>query len=278
MANLKNLFVFSLGAVLIVGTANAVQAKTIYADSQPLGDGFVRSYVTLDDTSDKPSDVGVVFTPGVLSVSNSAGNVTSVQLALPSEAASTGYKHVEVKYLPPDYPPKARMNVPRFEVNFFRLSSQERDKICPNADTTGTVPKCVGQEQAIATTTPVSGVLPKGLEQPKPDSPFYAQPRYGTRYFDRQLVGIAGQNPQLLTSFYSYGFYSGKESFTELLVGKAFLEKQPNQVNTSLKVPTAYSKSGFYPTKYTVNYDATRQEHSVSLGGFTFRSATPIPQ
>lgn len=280
MAKLKNLFLASLGAGLgaglIVGTGGAVQAKTIYADSQPLGKGVVRSYVTLDDASGKPTDVGVVFTPGVLTQTTGAGKSgTSIQLALPSEAKNTGFKQVEVNYKPPNSLPGARFSGPRFEVLFSRLSSQERDKICPNADTTGSAPKCVGRELTMAVTKPAPGTIPEGMEQATSKGPFYAQPRYGTRYYDRQLVAVEGEKPQSFTSFYSYGFYGGKQSFIELLVGKGFLEKQPNKVTTSLKAPTAYSVSGYYPTKYTINYDPTRQEHSVSLNGLTFRSATP---
>jgi hypothetical protein len=40
-----------------------------------------------------------------------------------------------------------------------------------------------------------------------------------------------------------------------------------------VKVPQAYSKNGFFPTRYSISYDPVRQEYSVALNGLTWRKA-----
>jgi hypothetical protein len=280
MANLKNLFVAPLGAVFIaLGTASTGQAAQLFGDSQPLGDGFIRSYVTIDDVTENPSDIGVVFTQGVQSLPTGAGNSDiTIELSLPSEASTTGFKQIEVNYRPNGYPPGGEINVPQFNVNFLRLSSQERDTICPNPVPQGPVLVCAGDELAKALETPQPGTLPESVRIVGFGRPVATAPRYGARYVAFDLAAPAVQNPQSLTSFYGYTFYDGQQTATNLVVGKAFLETQPQDVTTSIEQPTAYSKSGYYPTEYSIDYERASQEYSVSLTGLTYHSATPVPE
>lgn len=283
MANLRNLSVASLGTILIVGTASAVQAAQFYGDSQQLGDGSVRSYVTLDDVSGEPLDIGVVFTQGVLSLPTSAGTSDStVVLSLPSEASVTGFKQVELNYRPNGYPPGASdaIDVPQFEFYFFRLNSEERDGICPNAapfqdDGSGRL-VCAGEELAEAQEKP-PGTFAETLVETGLGSALSTRPRYGSLYVDYEFARPAVEDPQSLTSFYGYTFYSGQETATEVVVGKAYFETQPNDATTSFKVPTASAKTGYYPFEYDIDYDAASQEYSVSLSELTFRRAVPEP-
>lgn len=135
MANLKSLSVASLGAVFMaLETTCAVQAQQIfYGNPQPVGDGFVRSYVTLDDVSGTPLDIGVDFSPEVLSSPDFVA-----ELVLPPEASATAFKHLELTYDSRGLPGNPEVfNVPRYRVDFFLIDRQERDLICPNPDTTG---------------------------------------------------------------------------------------------------------------------------------------------
>jgi hypothetical protein len=265
MAMLKDLLVTPLGVMLIsLGTIDAVQAVTIDGETEPLGDGFIRSFVEFDDAGN-PSEIGIIFTQGALSLpTGDAQSDIALELSLPSEASITGFNHVDVTYRPrgyPGFPPI--FEVPRFSLDFFLLSSQEQDLICPNPDTTGPIPTCVGDELAQALKTPEPGSVPEDFVT---DS--FGQAGFGTRYFDLSIL----TDP--LTSLYEYGFYEGKMSSVDIIVTKSFLETQSN-ITIPIKQPNLYSKTGYYPTSYSVTYDEASQEYRTSLTGLTLRSSTP---
>lgn len=285
MINLKNLSLAPLGAVFIaLGTASAAQAAEFFGNSQPFGNGSIRSFVTVDDTTGNPLDIGISFLEGALSLPVGSGDqyntseYITTELSLPSQASTTAFNHFEVNYRPNGFPPGGPVTSPLFDIYFFQISPQERDLICPNPDTTGALPNCVGEERALARRTPEPGTLPEGViplleDTPlMPGSPLRALPRYGTRFYDGDLAISVFNNPQSLTSFYGYGFYNGEPSFTNLIISEPFLETQPNNVTTPFKLPTSYLENGYYPTSYNVNYDATSQEYRVSLSGLTYRS------
>lgn len=291
MINLKNLSLAPLGAVFIaLGTASAAPAAQFFGNSQPLGNGSIRSFITLDDNSGNPLDLGISFAEEALSLPIGSGDQYNsdeyimTELSLPPQASTTPFNHFEVNYRPNGFPPGGPVTQPLFDIYFFQISPQERDLICPHPDTSGSIPNCVGEERAVARKTPEPGTLPVGViplieDTPqRPGSPLRAVPRYGTRYYDGDLAVSVFNNPQSLTSFYGYGFYDGKPNFTNIIISEAFLEKQPNDVTTSLKQPTSYLESGYYPTEYNVKYDETSQEYRLSLSGLTFHSSTSVPE
>jgi len=51
------------------------------------------------------------------------------------------------------------------------------------------------------------------------------------------------------------------------MTAKSYLESHAT-VTPSIKRPAQYSAPGYYPTTYTVSYDASTNEHVISLGGF----------
>jgi hypothetical protein len=273
MATLKNLSAASLGAVLItLGTTDAVQAAQFFSTPKPLGDGFVRSFVTLDDVSGKPLEIGASFTQGALSLptGDTQPNIVT-ELSLPSQASSTVFKGLEITYRPtvsPGNPPA--FGLPRFGLDFFLLSPEERALICPNPDTSGLAPTCVGEELAQVLKTPDPGTVPPGL---LPSG--VAEPGHGMRYFDPDVAFPIVMAQQPFNSVYDYGYFDGKLSFMDVATTITFLETQPN-VTVPIKLPTSYSQSGYYPTSYRVAYDAASQEYRVAFSGLTYRSVPEL--
>jgi hypothetical protein len=45
---------------------------------------------------------------------------------------------------------------------------------------------------------------------------------------------------------------------------------KPN-VTEPIKLPSRYAKSGYYPTRYSVSYDAAKKQYTVALEGMTLR-------
>ena len=57
------------------------------------------------------------------------------------------------------------------------------------------------------------------------------------------------------------------------MLTKAYLESKP-KFTAQLKLPDAYPVSGYYPTAYSVIYDAQLKEFDISLDDLTFRLAS----
>lgn len=53
-------------------------------------------------------------------------------------------------------------------------------------------------------------------------------------------------------------------AFREPIVTKAFLETKPD-ITDSVKLPQAYARHGYYPTRYSIKYDAARREYVTAL-------------
>ncbi len=272
MTTLKNLSMVSVGTILIaLGTSDAVQAAQFFGSPQSLGESFVRSFVTLDDVG-KPLEVGVILTQEALSLptSDTAPHISTV-LSLPSEASDVAINHFELTYHPDGFSglPEV-LGVPRFTIDSFLISPQERASICPNLDTTVSVPTCKGEELAQVLTPPQPGVVPPGLQPTG-----IVTPGIGARYFDPDVLFPILTQQQPFTTLYDYAFFDGQASVIGFGAAKAFLETQSN-VTKPIKVPTSYIKSGYYPTEYSVMFDAASQEYKMVLGGFNYRSVPEI--
>jgi hypothetical protein len=270
MATLKNLSMAPLWAtVIVLGTVDTVQAVTFYGETEPLGEGSVRSFVELDD-SGNPLRLGVAFTQGSLSLpTDDTQPDINFELSLPPEASATAFNHVDITYRPRNYPGvRPVFGVPRFSVDFSLITPQERDLICPNPDTTGPVPTCVGDELAQALEVPEPGTAPEGFIQG-----VFPDARHGIRYLDPNFPLTIVDGQPRLTTLYDYGFFEGEMNFLDTTVAINFLESKPN-VTVPLAQPTVYRNDGYFPTAYNVAYDAANQEYRVTLTGLTLRSST----
>ena len=261
----------ALGAAFIVlRTVSVVQAAQIfYGEPEPLVKGSVRSFVALDDNGN-PTEIGATFPKETLSLpTGDTEPDIATELSLPPEASSTAFNHMELLYRPNDYSglvPKG-IGVPRFSLNFFLISPSERALICPHPDKIGTLPVCTASEEAPALKTPQPGTVPLGILQTLGG----AEPGYGSRYRDPDTTTLLDSG-QPFTSTYYYAFFDGKLTDIDFSSSIAFLSTQPN-VTLPIKLPTSYSKSGYYPTEYNITYDAASQEYSMAFGGLTYRDA-----
>lgn len=266
--NTTNLSLAALSALLAtVGIASGADATQYLGKPQPLGEGFVRSFVTLDDQGN-PSEVGAILTQGSLSLPTSETTPdTVIPLSLPSEASTTAFDSLLLKYRTHGVPgvPEA-LGVPRITLDAFLLTPQEIASICPNASTSSSAPACTDDELAQALKPPKPEFIPQGMQPTG-----FVEPGFGERYFDPEaaLPIFAGQQP--FKTLYDYAFFDGQISLTSFGATKAFLETQ-SSVTEPIKIPTSYPKTGYYPTQYSVNFDPTSKEYKLSLSGFTPRS------
>lgn len=212
---MKKFLLAIIGAIFIfLSLVSAAEAVQIDGETKSLGDGILRSWVNLDSKGN-PSDIGIAFTPGILSLpTGSNAPFVKTEVGLPLEASTMAFNHIDVDYLPHVVPPlPAVLNVPTFRFHFFLLSPNERNEICPNPDTNGNfLPKCTGDELKQVIKVPERSYIPQGFNQPPRKDPFFAEPRFGMRFLDPKLILPIVFGKERYKTVYYYGFYDGKMS------------------------------------------------------------------
>jgi hypothetical protein len=229
-----------------------------------MGNGTVRSFVTYGKDG-KPSSLGVTFSESALSGLPEklplGMPMWEYALALPPEARSTGFDHISLDWSPQGHEPNGIYTKPHFDVHFYLTSRAERKKITFQ-----------GADKIAGARKPAAKFFPSGYILP-PDT---AIPNMGAHAIDATAPELNGKD---FTHTFVYGYYNGQVNFIEPMISKAFLETRPN-VTIPIKAPAAYSKRGYYPTSYSMKYDAVRQEYTVSLDGLMLREvlhrSTPL--
>ncbi len=89
----------------------------------------------------------------------------------------------------------------------------------------------------------------------------------GSHYAD---VTSPQLKPGNFSNIFLIGVHGGNILFWEPMLTKEYFESKPNFTG-KLKLPEAYPVSGYYPTSYSVVYDAKAKEFNIALDGLTFR-------
>lgn len=243
--------VLIIGIALIVAGCAEKQSKsgTIIGETKSLGNGMVRSWVTLGDDG-KPSAIGVTFTETALSGLPSE-NFTEYVIALPEEASAMPFNHIGLDWNPEGHVPPGIYDTPHFDFHFYMISPQERNNITATGEDMAKLSKNVSSEFIPAGYVPIPGGVP----------------RMGAHWFDPTSPEF---NNQSFTKTVIYGFYDGNMVFVEPMITKAFFETKPNY-SDAIKLPAKYQKKAYYPTRYSIKYDATAKEYTVALEGMTLR-------
>jgi hypothetical protein len=221
-------------------------AGTFFGPSVAMGNGTARSFVTLDNAGN-PTAIGARFGETALTGLPSAADTQNV-LALPAEAAGMVFDHLSLDWESDGHPPVGVYTTPHFDLHFYMLTPQQRDAIGP-----------------------LNGNAP--LPQPQFVPPGYVSgidsvPRMGVHWLDSAAPEL--NPPKLFSKTFVYGFYKGDMVFIEPMVSKAFLDSKTS-VTDPVKIPSAYARHGYYPTSYSVKYDAASKEYSITLEGLTLR-------
>lgn len=248
-----------LAAALIVtgcDSSNNTNPRTgTYAGpAQALGNGSVHASVTLEN--DVPTAIGVVFTETALSnlPAQPQHGVHETVLALPEEAAVTPYDHISFDWNPQGHEPPGVYDRPHFDIHFYTMTAAERDGIDPN-DTERV-------ERA-----PVAEHIPAGYV-----STPGAVPRMGVHWVDPSSPEFT---PAGFSRTFIYGFWDGKMNFLEPMITTVFIESvkasDSQVVRFPIPQPQAFEKTGYYPSHYSVRYDAEAKTYTIALDGLERR-------
>jgi hypothetical protein len=248
-------------------TAEASRAGTFYGSELALGNGKVKTY-TVTGEDGKPTELGFAFDAASLQglpepPHGEAGPpLPSQPLYFPDEAKGVALDHGTFDFVPGGHPPPGVFDLPHFDVHFFYLTQKEVEEINPQSPDFAArgmklpdekfVPESFG---AIPNTPPEEAVVP-GM---------------GQHLVDMTVPIVPGEYK--FTEVIINGSWDGKYAFVEPMVTRNYLLGKPNVTN-DLKLPQEYQKTGLYPTKYSVRYDAASDTYMISLSGLVERTAS----
>jgi hypothetical protein len=224
-----------------------------------MGHGVAYAW-TKEDAAGNPVAVGVTFTESALSglpteKPNTGFDGYEFPLALPKNGATakTPFDHVALEWMPKGHIPPGIYDVPHFDVHFYMTPVSERLKITLDADD---MVRCRKQ--------PDAKLMPEGYIY-APDSEIKFM---GAHWVDLATPELNGKP---FTYTFLFGSYNGNVMFYEPMVTMEYLKRKPNLVE-AIKQPREVQHPGlYYPTKYTIRYDETRHEYTVTLEGFEKR-------
>lgn len=243
-------------SALIVGlacsdTTSPAHASTYIGALAAMETGSGHAYVTVG-ANGVPTEIGIRITETALNAL--PAGMSMYTFALPTEAAAdvTPYDHVVINWNPTGHPPTP-YQVPHFDFHFYQITTAEQAAISP-ADP---------QFSAKLALDPPAQFVPLNYQHAPPGG----IPNMGAHWVD---VTAPELNGQPFTGTFIYGSYNGVFTFAEPMVAKSYLESHAS-LSAPIKVPAQYAAPGYYPTTYTVSYDAATKEHRIALGGFIHR-------
>ncbi len=238
------------GLAPVARAADAPMASVHEGPAVKVGNGTARVVVAAT-AKGVPASVSVVLTAGALEglpAPSKEHPEWEFVLPMPATGPRTGYDHVALDWNPAGHPPEGIYTVPHFDFHFYAVSRAEQEGVSFS-----------GTAGAEAAKVADSALLPKGYVVP-PDT---AVAKMGVHGVDPASPEFHGKP---FTRTFIYGYYKGRLTFVEPMVTLAYLLSKPD-VTAAVKVPSAYSYPGFYPTKYRVGYDPRRKLYFLSLIG-----------
>jgi Domain of unknown function (DUF5602) len=249
-------------------TAQASKTGTFYGSELALGNGKVKTYVVTGDDG-KPTELGFAFNAASLQGlpepphdAEAGPPLPSQPLYFPDAAKGVAVDHATFDFVPGGHPPPGVFDLPHFDVHFFYLTQEEVVEINPkSANFAGRGMKLPDEKfipedyGAVPNTPPEHAVVP-GMGQHLADTTVRLVP--GEYKFTEIILN---------------GSWDGKYAFVEPMVTLDHLLSKPNVTN-DLKLPQEYQKTGLYPTKYSITYDAASDTYMISLNGLVERTAS----
>ncbi|MGB8623188.1 MAG: hypothetical protein WCD16_10255 [Paracoccaceae bacterium] len=242
-----------LGATLLglAAIAAPALAEVHQGEAVKLGNGTAQVLVDTDATG-LPTSISISMTAealdGLPAELNKASAEGSWDFPLPMPAGvETGYKEVVVDWNPHGHPPPDVYTVPHFDFHFYTL-----------------MPDDIAAITFSGPDDPAAQVFDKDLIPPDyqviPDT---AINMMGVHAIDMTAPELHGTP---FTATFIYGYDKGKLIFVEPMVTLAYLKTDPD-ATLPVKTPARYSSPGYYPTNYSVQYDAGNKRYLIDLGG-----------
>jgi hypothetical protein len=167
-------------------------------------------------------------------------------LEMPPQVKGLPFEFVTLGWNPKGHPPMPLYGKPHFDIHFFTIDEAIQAKITA---TGADLKKC--QKKPNPRFIPAGYFMPQGTEAPK----------MGAHWIDPKTPELNGKG---FSSTFIYGSYAGKTAFYEPMITREFLTSKPD-FHQKLVQSKAFDKTGFYPSEYSVKYNAARREITVGL-------------
>jgi hypothetical protein len=250
-----------------------------YGTPIQLGEGRARSYVTIDQKSGAPIELGVALDERALDGlpapgsghGGAHGEMHEYILSLPPQHG-TPFQFVELDWNPLGHELPGIYTIPHFDFHFYTITKAERDAIDPatnpNYESEGNnvpAPEYMAPFHAIP--------LPPGVPPV-----VTAVPRMGLHYPDLrspELQGLLG-NPdgyREFTTTFNFGAWNGRITFWEPMITRQYIvdkknpQASPEVRDEIIPLPIAqkFSPAGYYPSAYRIMWDAQAREYRIAL-------------
>lgn len=226
-------------------TGLQAHAYIIYGQAAKLGNGEVRAFADVDKYGALQS-IGFALSKDALE--GLPMQMTDTTLHLPSILNIPPYTHLVVNWEPHGHEPDNIYGLPHFDFHFYMIPEEDRLKIT-----------CMGEDRIPCLTQPDPAKIP-AFYVPTPEG----VPQMGWHWVDPRSPEFNGQK---FTSTFIYGFYNGNMTFVEPMVTREFLLSHPT-FEKEIPQPQEYPADGFFPGKYSVSFDSSRNAYFVKLKNF----------
>lgn len=164
--------------------------------------------------------------------------------------SQAGITHLTWDWNPLGHDPMFAYGLPHFDFHFYLLTRQERMAIAPAPDPIPVAPQHIAPNYWYGA------------------PPAFAVPMMGVHYVDTTSHEFHGTT---FDKTFIYGYFKSNMAFLEPMITKAYLQSHPN-ATFSIAQPAAFKRTGlYYPTKYSVKYDSSKQEYTISLENYVKR-------
>lgn len=216
---------------------------TFYGQSLAVGNGNVRTYVTVRDG--KQSEVGVALSEAALT--GLPEQMLMLHLQFPAEATGMPFTFMMFGWNPQGHVPAPIYSHPHFDFHFYLLPEAEVLRVPGGPDPV----------------MPEANLIPQGFIAPGN----VAVPAMGVHWIASSAPELNGQQFDKTMIF---GFTAGRQAFIEPMITKAFLETKPDY-STAIVQPQRFATPGLYPTRYSIKYEVSSKEYRIAISSFVQR-------
>lgn len=231
-------------ASLDVKASAETKTNTFYGPARQLGDGVVRSMVTM--TRDGvPVEIGIRLSEKALQ--DLPDEVTVVELELPNKMEGLAFDHIDFDWNPHGHEPEFLYGAPHFDLHFYMISREEQMQVI---------------DPAKAAILPAAEYIPEGYFLPAGPE---LVPYMGVHWLSMDAPELPPSS-QEFTSTFIYGSYDGSFIFMEPMFTLDYLMNAADGTEMPIPQPEEFEQAGYYPTSYKMYYDAQHKDYIISMG------------
>lgn len=225
--------------------ASSEKVNDFYGPARPFAKGVVRAVVTMNHNGE-PESIGIKFSERILD--NLPDHLEEFSVELPNKAKGLPFDHIDLGWNPEGHEPPGTYDLPHFDIHFYMISQEEKMQIA---------------DAAKAELLPGDEFIPESYSS----TPGFV-PMMGKHWVDILSDEFHGG---IFSQTFIFGSYDEEVIFYEPMVTKDYLlEKTSKQYE--IRQPAEFQRTGlYYPTTYSISYDATRKEYTISMENMVLR-------